>query len=61
MAANRPHYHVWFLAATGRAFFRTGPGFHTRQAAQQWARRRRSDGMEFMVRQCEIDKCKPKL
>ena len=44
-------YWVWFLADyeyydSPRAFFRTGRGFRTRQAANKWAKK---DGRKFMV------------
>ena len=58
---NRPHYHVWNLASTGRAFFRLTRGFHTRQAARQYAKRRQSDSSQFMVLECRNPGCRPKL
>ena len=58
---NRPHYHVWLLAATERAFFQLARGFHTRQSARQYARRRRLCGSEVLVRQCTNPACAPPL
>ena len=57
---NRPHYHAWMLAPTGRIYYFVKRGFHTRQAARQWAQRRKPKD-EFMVRQCECEKCRPPL
>ena len=61
MASNRPHYHVWLLADGDRAFFRCARGFHTRQAAQQYAVRQEPDPARRLVRQCSNPKCRPKL
>lgn len=61
MPTNRPHYHVWLKAATGRIFYRLARGFHTRQAAAQWARRRQPASDRRMVIQCTREKCKPPL
>ena len=58
---NRPHYHVWLLADGDRAFFRRARGFHTRQAAQQWAKRNEPDAKRRMVIACTRSRCKPKL
>jgi len=58
---NRPHYHVWYMAATGRAFFRLARGFHTRQAARQFAVRRQPDPKRRMVLECTNPACAPKL
>lgn len=61
MAANQPHFHVWRLVKTGRIFYRIARGFHTRQAARQWASRRESDPERYMIRQCVDQKCSPPL
>ncbi len=58
---NRPHFHVWFQAKTGRIFWKAARSFVTRQAAGQWAQRREDDPVKRMVLQCELDHCKPKL
>lgn len=60
MKANRPHFHVWRKAATGRAYFRLARGFHTSQAARQWAKRNRPDA-EHMVIACYDAACAPPL
>lgn len=57
---NRPHFHPWLLASTGRAYFRCR-GFFTRQAARQWALRRRVYSHEIMVLACTDPQCKPAL
>ena len=57
---NRPHYHPWLLASTGRIYYRCRP-FFTRQAARQWAMRRRVNPREALVLQCEESECAPKL
>ena len=57
---NRPHYHPWMMAATGRAMFR-GRGFHTRQAATQWAKRRQPDGEKRTVLACYDSRCQPPM
>ena len=62
MATNRPHFHIWQEARTGRIFYRLARPFHTRQAANQYGKRRNPDDPEkFMVRQCNSEKCKPKI
>ena len=58
--ANRPHYHVWIFHRTGRMSWRLARGFHTKQAANQWAGRNRA-GEERMVRACTNPRCAPKL
>ena len=60
MATNRPHYHVWILARTGRIFYKLKRSFHTQPAATQWAKRNRPEAKR-MVLQCTCEKCKPKL
>ena len=60
MATNRPHYHVWLMARTERIFYKLARGFHTRQAARQWARRNRA-GTDPMVFRCDKEACRPKL
>ncbi len=59
MSVNRPHFHPWLKAATGRAFFRAR-SFHTRQAARQWALRR-AGADDLLVRPCTCTRCKPAL
>ena len=61
--ANRPHFHVWVQARSGTAYFWLAKGYHTRQAAGQWARRRYKGEpwRKPMVLQCEEEKCAPKL
>ena len=54
--ANRPHFHVWRMATGDRAFFRLARGFHTRQAARQFAKRRDTPE-RLMVLQCERTAC----
>lgn len=61
MAANRPHYHVWLLAATDRIFYKVQRGFFTRQAARQYGARREPDPSRVMVRQCTEERCRPRL
>ena len=60
---NRPHFHPWFLATTGRIFYkaRAGDGFFTRQAAGQWAKRRQPDPARRLVLQCDVEACRPRL
>ena len=59
---NRPHYHVWLKARTGRIFYRLARGFHTtRQAASQWGKRRQPVAEKRMVLKCTAEKCRPKL
>lgn len=60
MTGNRPHYHVWLEARTGRMIYRLARGFFTRQAARQWALRHRPD-RKPIVRPCEDGKCRPRL
>ena len=50
--ANRPHFHPWLEARTGRMIYRLSRGFWTRQAARQWAKRHRPD-RPAVIRQCE--------
>ncbi len=57
---NRPHFHVWLEARTGRMIYRLARGFHTRQAARQWAKRHRPD-RQTMVLQCTKQACRPRL
>ena len=59
--ANRPHYHVWLRARTGRIFYVLSRGFHTRQAAAKYGARRQPDSEKRMVLACEDERCKPKL
>lgn len=59
--ANRPHYHVWRLAEGDRIFYLCKKGFHTRQAARQWAKRREVEDERYMVRQCYRTRCAPPL
>ena len=61
MALNRPHFHVWRFASTGRAIFRLVRGFRTRQAARQFAIRRGIERDAFMVLQCSRVTCRPPL
>ena len=61
MPANRPHYHVWLRARTGRIYYRLARGFHTRQAASKYAQRRQPEPGWRMVIQCEDERCKPAL
>ena len=42
MPTNRPHFHVWLQAKTGRMFYKCRP-FHTRQTAREWAMRRQAE------------------
>jgi hypothetical protein len=60
MAANRPHFHLWKPAATGRALFRLARGFHSRQAASQYAKRHYPEH-RCMVLACERPECRPAL
>ena len=60
MPANRPHFHIWLQASTGRAFFK-GRAFHTRQAARQWALLRQPDPAKRLVLKCELEHCRPPL
>lgn len=61
MATNRPHYHVWLMAAGDTAFFRRARSFHTRQAASQYAKRQCPDPARRMVIACRKWACRPKL
>ncbi|MCY4121308.1 MAG: hypothetical protein OXG72_10365 [Acidobacteria bacterium] len=61
MPANRPHYHLWLMAATGRIFYRVGRSFHTRQAARQYGMRRQSAPERRIVLQCWNEECRPPL
>ena len=61
MAANRPHFHVWLQAKTGRIFYKLARPYHTRQAARQAGMRRQHDPARRMVMQCADPKCAPKL
>ena len=58
---NRAHYHVWFMASTGSAFFKRTRAFHTKQAAHKYAARRQPDPAKRMVKECWEPKCAPKL
>ena len=57
---NRPHYHAWLMAATGRIFYKAR-AFHTRQAATQWAARRQPDPERRTVLRCWQPHCAPRL
>ena len=59
MPTNRPHYHPWHTAPTGRAMFKQRAR-HTRQAARQWSERRIGKG-NFIVLACSDERCKPPL
>ena len=61
MILNRPHYHVWLKARTGRIFYCLARGFQTRQAASQWGKRRQPDTDKRMTLRCTNEKCRPKL
>ena len=63
MKPNRPHFHVWPKARGGRIRYCLARGFHTRQAAHQWAGRRYSDEPDRnpKIEQCTEAKCAPKL
>lgn len=61
MPANRPHYHPWLMAATGRIFYRVTRGFFTRQAAHKYAARRQPDPDKRIVLKCWEEKCAPRL
>ena len=60
MPTNRPHFHVWLQAKTGRMFYKCRP-FHTRQTAREWAMRRQAESEKRLVLKCELDACRPKL
>ena len=57
---NRPHFHVWIRARTGKMFYQLAKGYHTSQAARQWAKRNYPD-QERLVLKCEDPECRPKL
>ena len=60
---NRPHYHVWIFATSRdapRMAYRLARAFHTRQAAQQWAKRD-GRGNGFQVLKCHHFRCRPRL
>lgn len=63
MKPNRPHFHVWVKARSGRAYFRLAKGYWTRQAASQAAKRRYAGEpwRKPMVLHCEEERCAPKL
>ena len=60
MPTNRPHFHVWAKARTGRIFYLIARGFHTSQAGRQWAKRNHAD-RETMVLKCDKEACRPPL
>lgn len=60
MTANRPHFHVWVRARTGRIFYILKRGFFTSQAARQWSKRNRPDS-QTMILKCEDEACRPRL
>ncbi|MCY4121861.1 MAG: hypothetical protein OXG72_13175 [Acidobacteria bacterium] len=60
MNANRPHYHAWLMASTGRMFYKCR-AFHTRQVASMWAKRRQPDPERRMVIACTLPECRPAL
>lgn len=65
MKTNRPHYHVWIFADPGgfrpaQMAYRLARAFHTRQAAQQWAKRD-GRGNGFQVLKCHHFRCRPRL
>ena len=57
---NRPHFHVWIKARSGTIFYKLAKGYHTSQAARQWAKRN-YPGQEQLVLKCEEPKCRPPL
>ena len=58
--ANRPHFHAWAKARTGRMIYRLARPFHTKQAARQWAKRHYPD-RKTMILQCDGEDCRPKV
>ena len=57
---NKPHYHPWLMASTGRIFYKCAAK-NSRQAARQWAMRRQPDPEKRDVRPCYDPRCQPKL
>ena len=57
---NKEHYHCWIVHRDGRMIYRLARGFHTRQAADQWAKRHRGKD-ERLIRRCWRAKCAPQL
>lgn len=62
METNRPHFHVWRFASE-RMSYRLIRGFHTRQAARQWAVRwiEQEQRGKFEIKSCTCERCKPPL
>ena len=61
MASNRPHFHVWRMAKTGKIFYKLAKPHFTRQVAGKLARRLEPDPARRMVIQCDCPECAPKL
>ena len=60
MKANRPHYHVWLKAKTGRIWYKLARSFNSHQAAVQWGKRNKPES-ERMSLKCEDVRCRPPL
>lgn len=58
---NRPHFHCWRRAATGRAFFILGRPHRTRSVANRWLARRVADPAHRLVLACWLPECAPQL
>ena len=57
---NKEHFHCWIVHRDGRMIYRLARGFHTRQAADQWGKRHRSED-DRLIRRCWLEKCAPSL
>ena len=57
---NRPHYHPWLMASTGRIFYKCR-AFGTRQSAQRWAARKQPDKEKRIVQACYDPRCQPPI
>ena len=60
LKANRPHYHLWIKAKSGRMFYRLAYPYESRQAARQWGKRNKPDS-ECMALKCDRLRCAPKF
>lgn len=59
--ANRPHYHVWRKARTGRIYYKLTRPFFRRQNARKYAVHRKWPNDTFMVIRCDDPRCAPTL
>ncbi|MCY3983273.1 MAG: hypothetical protein OXE85_05080 [Roseovarius sp.] len=59
--ANRPHYHIWKKARTGRIFYRIAAPCTHRQSAQRAVKKLGLPRDQVMVLECRDPKCAPKI